>query len=93
MKMLIKHTITEQILFEKECLSSIEAIEDKILEKMNTKYPSNNYILESIILYSDEEYGTNNDPYFSGTAVIEISQTLPYGQKPSDSNFAIELHY
>lgn len=91
--MLIKRTITEQILFEKERLSSIEAIEDKILEKMNKKYPSNNYILESIILYSDEEYGTNDDPHFSGKAVIEISQTLPYGQKPSDSNFAIELHY
>ena len=91
--MLIKHTITEQILFEKECLSSINAIEDKILEKMNKKYPSNNYTLESIILYNDQEYGTNDNHYFSGKAIIEISQTLPYGQKPSDSNFAIELHY
>jgi hypothetical protein len=91
--MLIKHTITEQILFEKECLSSINAIEDKILEKMNKKYPSNNYTLESIILYNNQEYGTNDNPYFSGKAIIEISQTLPYGQKPSDSNFAIELHY
>lgn len=91
--MLIKHTVTEQIMFEKECLSSIKAIEDKILEKMNEKYPSNNFTLESIILYSDEEYGTNDDPHFSGKAVIEISQTLPYGQKPSDSKFAIELHY
>ena len=91
--MLIKHTITEQILFEKECLSSIKAIEDKILEKMNKKYPSNNYILESITLYSDQEYGTNDNSYFSGKAVIEISQTLPYGKKPSDSNFTIKLHY
>ena len=50
---------------------------------MNEKYPSDNYILESVTLYSYEEYGTNNDPYFSGKAIIEISQTLPYGQKPS----------
>jgi hypothetical protein len=88
--MLIKHTLTEQILFEKECLSSIQ---DKILKKINKKYPSNKYVLESVTLYSYEEYGINNDPYFSGKAIIEISQTLPYGQKPSDPNFLIKFNY
>lgn len=86
--MLVKYTKTETIYFEKENYPSIE---DEVLKRMNKRYQSDKFTLESITLYNYKDYGIDNDSYFSGKVVVEISQILPYGQEPSESDFFVQF--
>lgn len=87
--MLVKYTKTETIYFEKENYPSIE---DEVLKRMNEKYQSNKFKLESITLYNYKDYGTDSDSYFSGKVIVEISQVLPYGQQPSEPDFFVQFN-
>lgn len=88
--MLVKHTKEERIEFEN---TQHNVIKERVLKMMQRKYPTNNFQLENFELSGYKYYDTDKGYLFTGEAIVEISQSLPYGQEPSDSEFVIRFDY
>ena len=88
--MLIKYTKEERIEF-KDTQHNI--IKDLVLKMMYRKYPTDNFKFENFELSGHKYYDTDKGYLFTGEAIVEISQYLPYGQEPSDSEFVIRFDY
>ena len=88
--MLIKYTKEERIEFED---TKHSVIKDRVLKMMQRKYPTDNFQFENFELSGYKYYDTDKGYLFTGEAIVEISQSLPYGQEPSDSEFVIRFDY
>ena len=84
--MLIKYKTYHSISFEE---FDYYEIENQVIKKMNQKYPTNNFTLESIELCGKEYYAENKGNLFTGKAFVVITQKVPYGQKPKGDWFEI----
>lgn len=85
--MLVKYEIYYIIPFED---FNYYDLQNQILKDVNKKYPTDNFMLESIELCGDKHYDVNKGYLFTGEAVVKITQTIPYGQKPQDDWFEIK---
>lgn len=88
--MLIKYTKEERIEFED---TKHSVIKDRVFKMMHRKYPTDNFQLENFELSGYKYYDTDKGYLFTGDAIVEISQSFPYGQEPSDSEFVIRFDY
>lgn len=88
--MLIKYTKEERIEFEDTKHSSIK---DQVFKMMHRKYPTDNFQLENFELSGYQYIHNDKGRVFTGDAIVEISQWLPYGQEPSDPEFVIRFDY
>ena len=86
--MLVKYKIFYVIPFEE---FKYYDLQNQILQEINKKYPTNNFTLESIELCGDKYYDVDKGDLFTGEAVVEITQTIPYGQEPKDDWFEINF--
>lgn len=85
--MLVKYKVFYIIPFEE---FEYYNLQNQILKKVNQKYPTNDFTLESIELCGDKYYDIDKGDLFTGEAVVEITQTIPYGQKPKGGWFEIK---
>ena len=79
--MLVKYNKQECIKIEDMHLYDVEPY---VFEKLNELYPFDNVTIESMELSGNRYYDTDRGDLFDGNVVVLLSQTLPYGQKPSD---------
>lgn len=85
--MLVKYKVDYIIPFED---FNYYKLQDTILKDINKKYPTNDFTLESIELCGEKHYDIDKGDLFTGEAVVEITQTIPYGQKPKGDWFEIK---
>ena len=79
--MLIKYTKEEIVTFG---VVDYYSIKEQVLEKMNERYTTNDFKVESIYLSGDKYYDVDKGDLFVGDVIIEISQSIPYGQEPEE---------
>ena len=77
--MLVKYKVDYTIPFKD---FNYYELQNEILKKVNQKYPTNNFTLESIELCGDKYYDVNKGDLFTGQAFVKMTHTIPYGQTP-----------
>ena len=85
--MLVKYEIYYIIPFED---FNYYDLQNQILKDVNEKYPTNNFMLESIELCGNKHYDVNKGYLFTGEAIAKITQTIPYGQTPQGNWFDVK---
>lgn len=85
--MLIKYQLFDDLYFGD---FNYYDLQDQIIKEMNQKYPTDDFTLESIELCGNKYYDTDKGDLFTGQAVVKITQTIPYGQKPQGNWFEVK---